>query len=71
MQVGPASVFCTFLSAPIIYISARMALVDNVGEHSYQSVVTDTRTDSSMVSIGCLVSEHAECIMLNVLLECL
>ena len=58
-QVGPASVFCTFLSAPIIYVSARMALVHNVDENSYENIVNDTRTDSSIVSFICLVSGHA------------
>lgn len=38
-----------------------MALVDDVDDQSYENVVTDTRTDSSMVSIVCLVSEHGEC----------
>ena len=52
--------FCTFLSAPIIYVSARMALVDNVNAHSYENVVNDTRTDVSMVFIACLVSKHDE-----------
>ena len=51
--------FCTFLSAPIIYLSARMALIHNVDENSYESIVSDTRTDSSIVSIACLVSGHA------------
>ena len=36
-----------------------MALIHNVPEHSYHEVVSDTRTDSSMVSIACLVSECA------------
>ena len=36
-----------------------MALIRDVPEHSYHKVVSDTRTDSSMVSIACLVSECA------------
>ena len=48
--------FCTFLSAPIIYISARMALVRNVSPSDYENIVTDTRTDSSIVSIVSVVS---------------
>ncbi|XP_065897494.1 lysosomal cholesterol signaling protein-like isoform X2 [Dysidea avara] len=53
--VGPALVFCTFLSAPIIYISARMALVRNVKTYDYENVVTNTRTDCSIVSIVSVV----------------
>jgi len=56
LQVGPALVFCTFLSAPIIYISARMALVRNVNHHDYKNIVTNTRTDCSIVSIVSVVS---------------
>ena len=56
LQVGPALVFCTFLSAPIIYISARMALVRNVKTYDYENVVTNTRTDCSIVSIVSVVS---------------
>ena len=33
-----------------------MALVRNVPEHNYHSIVSDTRTDCSMVSVACLVS---------------
>ena len=55
LQVGPALVFCTFLSAPIIYISARMALVRNVNHHDYKNIVTNTRTDCSIVSIVSVV----------------
>ncbi|XP_065897490.1 lysosomal cholesterol signaling protein-like isoform X2 [Dysidea avara] len=53
--VGPALVFCTFLSAPIIYISARMALVRNVNSQDYHDIITDTRTDCSVVSIVSVV----------------
>ena len=56
LQVGPALVFCTFLSAPIIYISARMALVRNVSPYHYENIMTDTRTDCSIVSIVSVVS---------------
>ena len=58
VQVGPALVFCTFLSAPIIYISARMALVSNVNSDDYHHVISDTRTDCSIVSIVSVVSKH-------------
>jgi len=58
VQIGPALVFCTFLSAPIIYISARMALLRNVNSRDYHNVITDTRTDCSTVSIVSLVRKH-------------
>lgn len=35
-----------------------MALLHSVSEHNYHDVVEDTRTDSSIVSVVCLVSEH-------------
>ena len=56
LQVGPAIVFCTFLSAPIIYISARMALVRNLSPYHYEKILADTRIDCSIVSIVSVVS---------------
>ena len=56
LQVGPALVLCTTLSAPIIYLSARMVLVRDVNSHDYHSVIKHTRLDCSIVSIVSMVS---------------
>jgi len=56
LQIGPALVLCTSLSAPIIYLSARMVLVRDVNSNDYHSVIETTRTDSSIVSIVSVVS---------------
>ena len=40
-----------------------MALVHSIDEDSYESIVSDTRTDSSMVSIAFLVSRYGECLI--------
>ena len=57
LQVGPALVLCTSLSAPVIYLSARMALVRDVNSDDYHSVIKHTRLDCSIVSIVSVVSD--------------
>jgi len=61
LQVGPALVLCTSLSAPIIYLSARMALVRDVNSHDYHNVIKHTRLDCSIVSIVSMVSIQLHC----------
>ena len=55
MQVAASLVLCTFMSAPIMYISARMVLVTYATAEEYAHIITSTQTDVTIVTAICVV----------------
>ena len=54
-QVATSLVLCTFLSAPIMYVTARMALVTYSTIDQYHAVIAESQRDVTIVACLCLV----------------
>ena len=54
-QVATSLVLCTFLSAPIMYVIARMALITYASIDEYHSVIAESQRDVTIVACICLV----------------
>ncbi len=59
LQVAASLVLCTFMSAPIMYVSARMVLITYATEDQYSHIISDTQKDVTVVTCICVVSMHA------------
>ena len=55
LQVAASLVLCTFMSAPIMYISARMVLVTYATVEEYSHIITSTQKDVTIVTVVCVV----------------
>ena len=55
-QIAASLVLCTFMSAPIMYISARMVLVSYASDEQYSSIIEEAQRDVSFVTLICVVS---------------
>jgi hypothetical protein len=51
LQVAASLVLCTFLSAPIMYIAARMVLIPSVSNQQYDDIISDAQQDVGIASI--------------------
>jgi hypothetical protein len=58
-------VACTFVSAPIMFVSAKMMTVVVNSELDYKALLNETSFDISIVSIVCCVSTSAGLPSLN------
>ena len=54
-QVAASLVLCTFMSAPIMYVSARMVLITYATYDEYASIITTTQRDVTIVTVICVV----------------
>ena len=66
-QVASSIVLRTFMSAPIMYISARLVLITKASDAQYENVIQNTRRDVTIVALIGLVSKfpslHHGCII--------
>lgn len=53
--VAASLVLCTFMSAPIMYVAARMVLVPYASSKQYDSIISDVQQDVSIISAICVV----------------
>ena len=56
-QVASSIVLCTFMSAPIMYVSARLVLISEASVSKYTQVIENTRRDVTavaLISVVCL-----------------
>ena len=67
VQVAASLVLCTFMSAPIMYVSARMVLITYATESQYSRLISDTQKDVTVVTCICVVSM---CSLSNMLTLC-
>lgn len=58
LQVAASLVLCTFMSAPIMYVSARMVLITYATEDQYSHIISDTQKDVTVVTCICVVRMH-------------
>lgn len=56
MQVASTLVFGTILSAPIMYVSARMVLIQFESDDEYAYLISNSKRDVSIVAMACVVS---------------
>ena len=70
LQVAASLVLCTFMSAPIMYVSARMVLITYASESEYSHIISDTQKDVTVVTCICVVS-ICICMPDNVMLSAL
>ena len=57
LQVASSIVLCTFMSAPIMYVSARLVLITEASDTQYDNVIQNTRRDVTAVALAGLVRE--------------
>lgn len=57
-QIATGMVLCTFLSAPLMFVSAKMMTVVVSSEMDYKSMLLGTSFDLSLISIVANVSLH-------------
>ena len=56
LQIATGMVACTFLSAPLMFVSAKMMTVVVDSEMDYKKLLLSTDFDFSVISIVCNVS---------------
>ena len=56
LQMATGMVLCTFLSAPLMFVSAKMMTVVVNSELDYKSMLLGTSFDLSLISTVCNVS---------------
>lgn len=56
LQVAASLVLCTFMSAPIMYVSARMVAITYATEDQYSHIISNTHKDVTIVTCICVVS---------------
>ena len=62
-QVAASLVLCTFLSAPIMYVAARMVLIPYATTEQYHAIISDVQRDVAIPSALGVVREY--CSFLN------
>ena len=65
LQVAASLVLCTFMSAPIMYVSARMVLITYATESQYSHIISDTQKDVTVVTCICVVSVYTLTELIN------
>lgn len=56
-QIASSIVLCTLMSAPVMYLTARMVLVQYTSDVNYTDIIEDTRKDTAAVAMAGLVSK--------------
>ena len=56
-QIASSIVLCTLMSAPVMYLTARMVLVQYTSSVNYSGIIETTRRDSAAVAMAGLVSK--------------
>ena len=75
-QIAASLVLCTFMSAPIMYVSARMVLITYATDDQYSHIISDTQKDVTIVTCICVVSKctlsnmHVAIMFIVVLFRC-
>ena len=54
-QIAASLVLCTVLSAPIMYISARMVLITYASSDQYARIIENTRRDVTVITVVSVV----------------
>ena len=57
-QVASTLVFGNLLSAPIMYVSARMVLIQFASVDDYSYIIANSKRDISILAMACVVSPY-------------